>query len=307
MTQISNTKLNISIIGTGAIGGFYGIMLAQLGHHLHFLLHSDYAYVKAHGLTLQSDVYGEININNANFYHEANEMPVSDIVIVALKTTQNKEVLPKVIPYIADEHSTVILIQNGLGMEEELATWFPHLQIAGATALIGSNKAKPGLIVHESYGSIDFGSYNLKDTAILDRIVSELNAIQIPASHGNLKKLRWKKLIWNMTFNGLSVVLNANTDRLLSDHLDLVKALMQEVINTAAADEVILPPTYIDALIPFTEKMGSYTPSMHHDYLNKRPLEIEYMYNNPLKRAATLGVEMPEMEALYNSLLSKVE
>ena len=117
--------MKISIIGTGAIGGYYGMMLANAGHDVHFLLRSDYEYVKAHGLQLQSKMHDNIDLPKVNAYQKATDMPKSDIVLVALKTVQNKDVLPEILPHITDENSLVILIQNGLGMEEDLSAQFP--------------------------------------------------------------------------------------------------------------------------------------------------------------------------------------
>lgn len=295
-------KKSIAIIGTGAIGGYYGIMLSQLGHDVHFLLRSDYESVKKNGLTLQSKVHGEIKLSKVNAYNDATQMPKADIVIVALKTTQNKAVLPEVLPFVADENTTIILIQNGLGMEEEVATWFPSFQIAGATALIGARKEKNGIIVHDFYGDIDFGSYNLKNTKVLGELVSDLKSINIPSSQQNLNLLRWKKLVWNMTFNGLSVVENQNTDELLTNHLDRANTLIQEVIGAANTIGVEIPVSFAENLIPFTEKMGSYAPSMRHDYLHNQALELEYLYENPIAEAQKHGFEMPEMKKLFSQL-----
>lgn len=297
---MSDKKLIISIIGTGAVGGYYGIKLSQLGHRVHFLLHSDYDHVKEHGLILQSKVHGGVKLK-VNAYNKAYNMPISDVVIIALKTVHNKKVLPEILPYVANEATTVILIQNGLGMEEEIARWFPHLQIAGAIALIGSYRRK-GIVVHERNGAINFGSYNLRSTTALDRLIADFNSGGIPSSYQNLKLLRWKKLIWNMAFNGLSVTENCDTDQLLLNHTDRIKVIMQEVISAAKADGAEIPISFAEDFIRLTQKMGSYTPSMRLDYLHTRPLEIEYIYERPIANALEHGVEMPETLALYKKL-----
>jgi len=231
-------------------------------------------------------------------------MPLVDVVIVALKTTHNAKVLPNVLPHIANEKSTIILIQNGLGMEEEVANLFPNLHFAGATALICSSKEKNATIRHDAYGAIDFGSYNLKDTAVLDQIATELSAINIPSTHQDLKLLRWKKLVWNMTFNGLSVAKNCNTDFILANHRPLVDAIMREVIEMANKNGLSLPLSFAEAMIPFTSQMGSYAPSMRQDYLSGKTLELEYLYKKPLDVAHKIGVTVPHITALYQELLN---
>ena len=298
-----NKKLKVSIIGTGAIGGYYGIMLARMEQDVHFLLNSDYDYVKANGLKLQSHLHNGINLPKVNAYNKATDMPVSDIVLVCLKTVQNHTVLASVLPEVTDENSLVILVQNGLGMEEDLSAAFPSLQIAGAVAMIGARKEKNGVIIHNDYGSIDFGSYNVKNLAPLKQLSSMFNFNQRSSSLQNLAYLRWKKLVWNMAFNGLSVLLNTTTDQIISLHLDHCKTIMHEVINGASACGVKLPLSFADDLIAFTKKMGDYAPSMKVDFDRSLPLELEYMYNKPILAARNMGYEMTVTNQLYMDLL----
>jgi len=301
---MNTKKLTISIIGTGAIGGYYGIILSQMGHDVHFLLNSDYNYVQEHGLTLKSAVHGQIKLPNVNAYNNASKMPISDLVIIALKTTHNTKVLPTVLPFVANQNSTVILIQNGLGMEEEVANMFPNLQFAGATALICSSKEKNGIIKHDAYGAIDFGSYNLKNLNILEQLSTELSAKNIRSTIQDLKLLRWKKLVWNMTFNGLSVAKNANTNILLTQYRELVDTIMQEVVTLANCNGVDIPISFAADMIPFTKKMGSYAPSMRQDYLNGKPLELDYLYQKPIEIADKLSVKIPAIKNLYQNLIT---
>ncbi|MBB5645107.1 2-dehydropantoate 2-reductase [Pedobacter cryoconitis] len=297
-----NKKLKISIVGTGAIGGYYGILLSQMGHDVHFLLRSDYDYVKSNGLTLQSVVHGNIHLPEINAYNDASDMPVSDIVLVCLKTGQNKTILPKVLPHITNENTVVVLIQNGLGMEEDLSAEFPFLQIAGATALVGIHKEKNGLIVHEGYGNIDFGNYSVRENTMLEYLASIFNSINIPSSCQDLLQLRWKKLVWNMAFNGLSVVLNSTTAQIITNHFDYCRTIMHEVIKGANANGIELPLSFADELIIFTEKIKDYSPSMKYDFDRSQPLELQYMYQKPIAAAKEAGYEMIKTTNLYNEL-----
>ena len=299
---MSKRKLKIGVIGAGAIGSYYGIMLSEIGHDIHFLLHSTYQEVKENGLLLKSDIHGDILLSSPQIYQSAEDMPVCEVVIVALKTTQNENVLPEILPYPSDEKTIVILIQNGLGMEQDIAHLLPELQFAGAAALIGCHKEKNGTIVHEGYGAIDFGSFNLKSTEILHQLAEEFTAFGISSSCQDLTTLRWKKLIWNMTFNGLSVALNSTTDILLEKYEEKCRVIMNEVGKAAESQGIIIPESFINGLIPFTREMGSYSPSMKLDFENYRPMELEYIYERPIAAAKNSGIEMPETTLLYHEL-----
>ena len=79
---------NYAIIGTGAIGGYYGARLQESGHKVHFLLRSDYEHVRQHGLVVES-IKGDWALPKINAYNDPSQMPPADVVIIALKTTQN--------------------------------------------------------------------------------------------------------------------------------------------------------------------------------------------------------------------------
>lgn len=297
--------MRISIIGTGAVGSYYGIMLANAGHHVDFLLRSDYEYVKANGLKLYSSRHEDIILPSVNAFKSTQDMPKSDIIIVALKTTQNNKILSEILPDIAEKNSIVLLVQNGLGMEEDLSAQLPSLQIAGGAALISSHKTQKGIVVHQDYGALDVGSYNLCQPSLLDNFSEKLIAAGVPSSHQSLKKLRWKKLVWNMTFNGLSVVLNKTTDEILADPKDLkrCKIIMKEVIQAAKACDVLLPENFDEEMIAFTQKMIPYAPSMKLDYDFGRPMELQYIYERPITFARNAGYDMTHTTELFKELL----
>jgi 2-dehydropantoate 2-reductase len=298
--------MNFSVIGTGAIGGYYGGLLAHAGQEVHFLIKSDYDHVKAHGLFIQSDVLGAIHVDPVHAYRHVIEMPISDVVLICLKSTENKSLLPKLLPPLLHSGTVVIPIQNGLGIEKDIAAMFPGISVVGGIAQIAANKTGPGALHHQDYGYLELGSYNVADTTRLDKIVAafENTAIQVSATD-DLAQLRWRKLVWNVTFNGLSVILNTTTDRILKvpSARSLAKKIMLEVIAGAQACKVDIPELFADELLEFTGKMHPYAPSMKLDYDFGRPLEIHYIYENPVDTAKAAGYYMSTVDVLAKQLL----
>ena len=111
-------SLKYGIIGTGAIGGYYGGKLANGGKEVHFLFHSDYEYVKNHGLQVDS-CEGSFHLDHVNAYNDTKSMPECDVVLVCLKTTRN-EMLQQILPPILHKNTVVVMIQNGIGVEADL-------------------------------------------------------------------------------------------------------------------------------------------------------------------------------------------
>ena len=115
--------LSYSVIGTGAIGGFYGGRLAHAGRAVRFLLHSDYEFVKQHGLRVDS-CDGDFVLPFVEAYNRVEDMPQSDVILVALKSINNHDLLPKLLRPLIHEDTTVVLIQNGIGLEDDLQAVF---------------------------------------------------------------------------------------------------------------------------------------------------------------------------------------
>jgi len=117
----------------------------------------------------------------------------------------------------------------------------------------------------------------------------------------NLMLARWKKLMWNIPYNGLCALLNVTTDVLMADPemRALVKDLMKEVQAGSASCAGKIPDEFLQQMIDHTDKMEPYLPSMMLDRRNGRPMELEAIYKNPLEAA---GVPMPRTEMLYRQL-----
>lgn len=295
--------MRYAVIGTGAVGGYYGGRLANAGHDVHFLLHSDYDYIKQNGLQVDS-CNGSFHLDFPNIYRSTADMPKADVVIVALKTTRN-QLLKELLPPLLHSETLVLLIQNGIGPEPELQQWFPNLYIAAGLAFICSAKTEPGRVNHQCYGNINIGNYSCKNTEIIDCLMSDFMQSGINAALVEYHEARWKKAVWNMPFNGMTVVMNAQTDKLLAqpDTLNLIRRQMLEVIGAAQALGVKnIDATFADKMIENTIKMVPYSPSMKLDYEYHRPMEIDFLYTNAIKAAHSVGYAMPCLEMLEAQL-----
>ena len=295
--------MKYAIIGTGAIGGFYGARLDKAGLEVHFLLHTDYQYVVDHGLTIDS-CDGNFTLPSPKVYDSTSEMPQCDVVIVALKTTQN-HLLPSLLPPLLKPDTIILLIQNGIGVEADVQQLFPSQPIAAGMAFICSAKAGPGHINHQFYGNINIGNYSCHNPQRYNQMLADFRAAGIGAADVEYLEARWKKAVWNMPFNGMTVALNTTTNRLLSCESThrLIYDQMLEVIGAAQALGVKnLDTRFADKMIANTIKMPPYSPSMKLDFDFHRPMEINYLYTRPIAEARAAGFAMPKLEMLEAEL-----
>ena len=301
--KTSKQIMKYAIIGTGAIGGFYGARLDKAGFEVHFLLHTDYQYVVDHGLTIDS-CDGNFTLPSPKVYDSTSEMPQCDVVIVALKTTQN-HLLSSLLPPLLKPDTIILLIQNGIGVEADVQQLFPSQPIAAGMAFICSAKAGPGHINHQFYGNINIGNYSCHNPQRYGQMLADFRAAGIGAADVEYLEARWKKAVWNMPFNGMTVALNTTTNRLLSCESThrLIYDQMLEVIGAAQALGVKnLDTRFADKMIANTIKMPPYSPSMKLDFDFHRPMEINYLYTRPIAEARAAGFAMPKLEMLEAEL-----
>ena len=295
--------MRYAVIGTGAIGGYYGARLDKAGFEVHFLLHSDYRFVVDNGLTVDS-CDGSFHLPSPKVYDNTASMPECDVVIVALKTTNN-HLLPSLLPPLLKPDTIVLLIQNGIGVEADVEKMFPRQPLAAGLAFICSAKTGPGHVNHQFYGNINIGNYSCADLQRFQQLVDDFRAAGIGAASVGYLEARWKKAVWNMPFNGMTVALNTTTNRLLSCDATrrLIYDQMLEVIGAANALGVNnIDPSFADKMIDNTVKMPPYSPSMKLDYDFRRPMEIEYLYSRPIAEAKAAGFAMPKLEMLEAEL-----
>lgn len=294
--------MNYTIIGTGAIGGYYGGRLMKAGREVRFLLHTDYEYVKENGLQIDS-CDGSFHLDHVAAYNDTRNMPKADVVLVGLKSTNN-HLLKSLLTPIVDAHTTVVLIQNGIGLEEDLQREMPGLQIVAGLAFICSGKVGPGHISHQCYGSINLGNYSCPDSRFHE-ILADMQDAGIEAAEVAYAEARWKKAVWNMPFNGMTVALNTSTDQLLKNPSTrkLIYEQMMEVIGAANALGVTgIDKAFADKMIEMTDAMVPYSPSMKLDFDFRRPMEIPYLYSRPIAEAEKVGFAMPRLAMLEAEL-----
>ena len=300
--------MRYAIVGVGGVGGYYGGKLAQSGKDVHFLFHSDFKYVAEHGLRVDS-CDGDFLLPHVNAYEKAADMPQCDVVLVALKTV-NEPLLKELLPPLLKDDSLVVLIQNGVGVEQDVQQWFPDVALAAGLAFICSAKAGPGHVNHQCYGSINIGNFSCPDPRRVDAVLDDLHAAGIEAANVEYHEARWKKAVWNMPFNGLTVALDTQTDQLLANPAteQLVRDMMMEVVGAARALGVPhVDEPFVEKMMAMTRVMTPYSPSMKLDFDFHRPMEIEYIYSRPIAIARQAGFHMAKLEMLEQQLRFLVE
>lgn len=295
----------IAVIGSGAIGLYYGARLALGGADVRFLMRSDLEAVKARG-SVRLRVEGRwIEASPVKAYASAAEIGVVDLVLIATKTTANEEVA-RALPPVLQGGTALLTLQNGLGADEYFAARFSPDRVLGGLAFIANNRTGPGEVVCFHPGTLSLGEFGRPPTERLHALAGQFAAAGVVAHIAdNLASARWHKLVWNIPFNGLSIAAGGvTTDRICSDPrlTAEVRALMREVQAAAAALGYPIKDDFLQAQFDVTPPMGAYRPSSLVDFEAGREVEVEPIWGEPLRRAQAAGVSVPHLARLYGQL-----
>jgi 2-dehydropantoate 2-reductase len=295
----------VLVVGAGAIGGFYGARLNEAGARVSVVCRSDLDEVKTKGIHILSEG-GDYHFIPHQVVRHAEEYGCSpDYVIVATKVIAGAEV-PELIRGVVGPHTSIVLIQNGIAIEEPVRQAFPDTEILSGLAFIAVSRMSPGVIRHLDYGKLTLGRYPSGISPKAEQIRSLLESVGVPCVvTEDVVTARWQKLVWNAPFNPISVLAGgADTQIILNseESTQLVRHVMEEVFRVAAADRHPLPPEVIEQNIQGTKVMKPYKTSMLLDFENGRPMEVEAILGNAVRMARSLSVPVPHMETLYGLL-----
>ena len=305
---------SVAVIGAGAVGSYYGARLAQAGHDVRFLLRRDYEAVKTRGLRVESH-RGDFVLERPTIARDAAAIGPVDWVLCGFKATSLEDAPALIRPCLGPE-TRVLAIMNGLGVEEALAAALGTDRIFGGLAFTCLNRGEPGVVHHYEYGQVTIAHLgdDPAELALAAALWEGANA-EI-ATAPSLLQARWEKLVWNVPFNGLTVVAGGVTTEAIVTDAGLRREadlLMREVVAAGNADLAAHGrPNRIDGgeliarMFALTDVMGPYRPSTMVDFVEGRALEVEAIFAEPVRRAQALGVPVPRMEML-TALLSRLD
>ncbi len=296
--------MRVHLIGTGAIGGLYGGLLARSGACITTQCRSDYDHVKNHGIRVKSDVgLGDWTYRPDQVIRpgETLESP-PEIVILAIKLIPQSDRLSLLNPVVGPK-TVIVSISNGLEVEEELALAYPRNEVLGGVAFVCATRISPGHVHHQAYGHLVLGRYPEGPSEMGETLVRRWLSAGASAEYsGKLESVRWQKALWNASFSALCTLSGSHTGRVLGGAEELVRKVMEEIHETATQLGHSLPNGIIEKQINGTHRMPPYFPSMTLDSVAGRLTEAEVIVGNAVRAAHRIGVKTPHLDTLYTLL-----
>lgn len=297
----------VLVVGAGALGLYYGGRMRQVGLDVAFLARSGAGKLRSEGLHVSVEGGPEFILQDVPIYTDAEDCPPVDVVVLAVKATANPDLAP-ILGKLDTGSNRYVTLQNGLGNVEFLAQIVGPERVFATLCFVCVNRVAPNAVENYLPGSVAVGAFvegENPDTAKIARLF-ELAGIETRVTD-HLAEALWRKLVWNVPFNGLAIAAGGiETDAILADPAleALTRDLMSEIIAAAAAHGVELQESFIEKQVGVTRKMGAYKPSSLIDFRAGRAVEVEPIWGEPLRRAREKGLVLPRLETLYRLLLA---
>lgn len=301
--------MRIGIIGTGAVGGYFGGKLKLAGFDVVFLSKGKTLKVlQKEGLKIETR--GKVlTIKNALFTNNAKKLGKLDYILFTVKSYDTKKAAQQ-IKAIVTKNTSIITPQNGINNDEILGKILGKEKIIPAMAQIGVNMSEPGYIKHTSMGILTMGEYNGKYSQRLKKIETALRKAEISCIVSNqIQVNRWKKFAWNSTFNIVAAITGLRLDQILNDKklYKLCEDTIKEIEEIAIKEGINFgKENFVQARFNFAKLMGKYKPSTLEDLEKGKPTEFEAFTGAVLALGKKHKLPVETNKKLYKLLRQKM-
>ena len=311
--MITTTFKHIAVVGAGAVGSFYGAMLARAGHRVTLIGRPAHAQaIKRDGLKLDLAKSPRIETVQIEASSEFSSLQTADLVLFCVKSTDSASVALQIDPYLAP-HALIMSLQNGVENAALIAQQIPHAVIP-CVVYVASEITAPGCVKHHGRGDLVIGTMQpsrlIDPQKTLQEIVELFGSAQVPVQISqNVMAELWSKLMINCAFNAISGLAQIQYGKLaaLASVRSTQTALVKEVIAVAHADGIHLSEAVaLQAVEQISVTMGSQKSSTAQDMARSKPSEIDHLNGFIVRRGQALGVATPVNQALF-ALVKLVE
>jgi 2-dehydropantoate 2-reductase len=294
--------VRILVYGAGGVGAFFGALLVRAGRDVHFVARGlQLEGLRSRGLRIKSHLLGDIEVPRVSVHASAAESGRADLVLVCVKTHQTESILDDLAAAVGDD-TVLIALQNGVESDEQLAARFGRRRVLPAAVYVGATIDEPGVVSHQAPARISIGARDGFDPARLAAIHETLAATgQVVQISPDIQRERWRKLMWNASFNTVSAVTLRTPSELLAlpETRALIVRIMSEVADVARALGVDVRQSDVDEHLTWTERAAGMRTSTMVDRERGRTMEADALIGVIVRKGREAGVATPASETLY--------
>jgi 2-dehydropantoate 2-reductase len=300
--------MRIAVIGTGAVGGYFGAKLAAAGHDLVFIARGKHLEaLQVAGLRILSP-NGDLHIQKADFLGNTAQAGAVDLILFCVKSYDTQAAAESLGALLA-KSTTIVSLQNGVDNPDKLAAIWRDHRIYPGVVYLGAEIASPGVIRHSNGGKIVFGAPDGQTDESAVRIEQLLSQAGIPCQlSAKIHEVQWSKLLWNAPFCAISCLARADVKQIVNSAplTRLALDCMTEVQSAALLRGVTLPRKLFDQTIEFSRGLGAFKPSMLQDLEAGKPLEYE-AFNGMVVKLLQRASKAAPINQAFHALLQHLD
>ena len=289
--------MKVAVMGAGAVGCYYGAMLARAGHEVVLIGRAQHVQaVKRDGLRLQTRQFDE-RIGPPRIRASVDPAAVAgaQLVLFCVKSPDTESAGASIGPHLAAD-ALVLALQNGVDNAERLRGAIAQ-EVAAAVVYVATEMAGPGHVRHHGRGELV-----IEPSSQSEAVARALAAAGVPTEvSANVRGALWAKLIINCAYNALSAISQLPYGRLVAGAgvRDCMRDVVAECIAVAQAEGVILPQDVGQAVHRIAESMPGQYSSTAQDVARGKRSEIDHLNGLVVKRGEALGVATPTNRLLH--------
>jgi 2-dehydropantoate 2-reductase len=286
--------MKVAVVGAGAVGCYYGGMLARAGHDVTLIGRPQHVEaIERQGLRLETQTFDErIRVSASS---EGSAVQGAQLVLFCVKSTDTESAAAAIKPHLAPD-ALLLSLQNGVENADRLRAILPQ-DVLAAVVYIGTEMAGPGHVRHHGRGELI-----IERSRASDEVAQALIAAGIPTDiSDNVRGALWAKLILNCAYNALSAITQLPYGRLVQGAgiTTVMRDVVDECLAVAKADDVTIPGDVDAAIRKIAETVPGQYSSTAQDLARGKPSEIDHLNGVIVRRGEALGVATPVNRALH--------
>jgi 2-dehydropantoate 2-reductase len=296
--------MKIGVAGTGAVGGYFGGLLKKAGHEVVFLARGkNLERMQEKGLTIESET-GNFQVSGT-YTENPQSFSEIDLLLFCVKSTSTKEMATELFP-ILKEDCVILTLQNGVDNEEILSSIYGRNRIISVATYIQATLKAPGVVKQIGVAPrLVIGGLDESLTERVTEIASLFNEAGIETySTSHVLDIKWKKLLWNVTFNPLTAIVEEKVSAIFDDKglNQTAITICKEAIAVARESGIQIDEDFYESIMAQGQLAKNHQTSMLQDKLNGKGMEIESICGYIVKKGKEVKVETPVLETIYHLL-----
>jgi len=291
----STSTLKVAVMGAGAVGSYFGGMLARAGHEVTLIARPQHvAAIQAQGLRMETKTFDEqVRLAATS---DAAGVAGADVVLFSVKSMDTESAGEQIRPYLRPD-TLVLCLQNGVDNPDRLRTVLPQHQVAAAVVYVGTEMAGPGHLKHHGRGELV-----VDPSPMAERLAEALRAAGVPTQlSDNVRGALWLKLILNSAYNAISAIARLPYGKTVGSPgiQDVMDDVVAECLLVARAEGVVVPGDVAASVRQIAETLPAQYSSTAQDLMRGKPSEIDYLNGYVDRRGEALGIPTPVNRTLW--------